>query len=211
MIPIDPSVATISQDAASDTALLHLAQQGDHAAFETLQNRLMPSITHFVRRLVGPGETDDIVQDVLIAFYTHLHQIDPPEKLRPFLYRVARNRAYDELRRRGRWDAVPIDDEPVLEWVSATTADHGSSAPEDLAHWLLLHIQVQEAMDRLPEAQRQALILYAEEGLAMGEIAEAMDTSVGTVKSRIFYARRTLRRILPAETLAALDAGLADS
>lgn len=209
---MDPPVAQApSPDALSDTELLRLAQSGDTAAFETLQSRLMPSITHFVRRLVGPGESDDIVQDVLIAFYTHLHQIDPPEKLRPFLYRVARNRAYDELRRRGRWNAVPIDDEPVLEWVSAAAADSSSAAPEDLAHWLLLHIQVQEAMDRLPEVQRQALILYAEEGLSLTEIAQAMDTRVGTVKSRIFYARRTLRRILPAETLAALDAGLADS
>jgi RNA polymerase sigma-70 factor (ECF subfamily) len=77
--------------------------------------------------------------------------------------------------------------------------------PEELAHWLLIHLEVQEAMERLPELQRQALILYAEEGLAYAEIAEIMETSVGTVKSRLHYAKKLLRGLLRPETLRSLD------
>ena len=60
-------------------------------------------------------------------------------------------------------------------------------------------------MERLPELQRQALILFSEEGLSYNEIAEAMDTSIGTVKSRLFHAKQGLRRLLRPDTLQALD------
>jgi RNA polymerase sigma-70 factor (ECF subfamily) len=78
--------------------------------------------------------------------------------------------------------------------------------PDEAAHWLLLHLEVQEAIDRLPELHRQALILYAEENLSYSEIAEVMNTSVGTVKSRMHYAKRILRGLLRSETLSALEA-----
>jgi RNA polymerase sigma-70 factor, ECF subfamily len=192
-----------------DAGLLRRAQQGDYLAFADLCQRYTPQLLRFVRRLVGDGEAEDLVQDVFLALFTHLHQIDPPEKLRPWLFRCARNRAYDELRSRGRMEAVTLDDEPVEQWVSLAQHDE-SLQPEDLAHWLLLYLQVQAAMDRLPEAQRQSLILFAEEGMSYPEIAEIMGCSLGTVKSRIFYAKRTLRCWLPPDTLRALDVALSD-
>jgi RNA polymerase sigma-70 factor (ECF subfamily) len=77
--------------------------------------------------------------------------------------------------------------------------------PEEVAHWLLIQLEVREAIDRLPEMQRQALILYSEEDLSYTEIAAVMETTVGTVKSRLFHAKQTLRRLLRPETLEALD------
>ena len=79
------------------------------------------------------------------------------------------------------------------------------SQPEEATYWLLMYLEVQEAMERLPEVQREALILYSEENLSYAEIAEAMNTSIGTVKSRLFYAKKTLRQLLSVETLQALD------
>jgi RNA polymerase sigma factor (sigma-70 family) len=64
---------------------------------------------------------------------------------------------------------------------------------------------VKEAIDRLPEMQRQTLILYSEEQLSYAEIAVAMDTSIGTVKSRLFHAKKLLRQMLRPETLQALE------
>ncbi len=188
----------------AETALLRQAQAGDPEAFDALQRALEPAIRQFIRRLIGDGEVDDLTQDVFLTFYRHLQRLDPPAKLRPFLYRVARNRCYDELRYRGRYDEITLDDEPISEWVSFQAPE--ALPPEDLAHWLLLHLEVREVMLDLPEAQRQALILYSEEGLSYAEIAEIMGTSLGTVKSRIYYAKRTLRRLLRPEVLAALDA-----
>lgn len=185
-----------------EVSLLHRAQAGDLEAFDDLQQIFEPPIRSFVRRLIGDGEYEDITQDVFLSLFRHLHKINQPEKLRPFLYRVARNRCYDELRRGGRFDIMPLDDEPTEAWVSYQANE--APPPEDLAHWLLLHMEVQEAMLSLPELQRQALILYAEEGLTYTEIAEAMNTSLGTVKSRIYYAKRHLRQTLRPEVLQAL-------
>ena len=70
--------------------------------------------------------------------------------------------------------------------LEVTRAGVTEGQPEEVAHWLLLRLEVQAAMNKLPELQRQTLILHAEEGLAYQEIAEAMDTSIGTVKSRLF-------------------------
>jgi RNA polymerase sigma-70 factor (ECF subfamily) len=86
----------------------------------------------------------------------------------------------------------------------------GQDEPEDVVHWLLLHLEVQQAMEKLPELQRQTLIMYSEENMSYDEIAVAMDTTMGTVKSRLYHARQTLRRLLKPETVSALQAAFAD-
>jgi transposase len=69
---------------------------------------------------------------------------------------------------------------------------------------MLLALEVREAMDQLPESQRQTLILYSEEGLSYTEIADIMDVSIGTVKSRLFYAKKNLRGLIRPATLDVL-------
>jgi RNA polymerase sigma-70 factor (ECF subfamily) len=189
------------------TELLRQAQAGDNDAFGQLQTQLEPAARRFIRRLIGTHDAeDDIVQDVFFSLYRNMTRIDPPEKLRPYVYRMVRNRCYDELRRQGRFQSVSLDDEPVESWVSFQAAPNGYSQPEEVAHWLMIHLEVQEAMERLPELQREALILYSEEEMSYAEIAEAMNTSIGTIKSRLYYAKRTLRGLLSPDTVQALDA-----
>lgn len=189
----------------SEEQLLISAQAGDIDAFEALQARLEPDITRFVRRLTNsPDVTEDIVQDTFIALYTHLKSIDPPEKLRPYVYRIARNRSYDEFRRWEREDLLSLDDEPTHLWVSYTTSDP-TKRPDELTHWMLLLLEVQDAMDDLPDLQRQALILYSEYQMSYAEIAEVMNCSLGTVKSRLYHAKQSLRRMVRPETLQAIE------
>jgi len=187
----------------SDAGLLARAQGGDYFAFAALRERYEPQIARFVRRITGADDAEDITQEVFITLFTHLDEIDPPEKLRPYLFRVARNRCYDVLRRRRDHTPLTLDDEPLADAVSFAHQD--SVSPEDAVHWLLLMLEVQAAVDKLPETQRQTLILYAEEGLSYAEIAEVMACSLGTVKSRLFYAKRGLCHLLHPETLAALE------
>lgn len=194
---------------ADEAELLQRAQQGDFYAFADLRERCEPQILRFVRRLVGDDEADDITQEVFIALFKNLHSINPPGKLRPWLFRCARNRAYDELRARGRYTQITLDEEPIEAHVSFAAHDE-SVPPEDAAHWLLLYMQVQLAIDKLPEVQRQSLILFAEEGLTYPEIAEVMGCSIGTAKSRVFYAKRGLRGLLSPSLLEALDFALGD-
>ncbi|MEP7291144.1 MAG: sigma-70 family RNA polymerase sigma factor [Chloroflexota bacterium] len=188
--------------------LLRLAQQGDGDAFEQLHAALAPGIGRFVRRLVGDGqEAEDVVQDTLLALYLNLNRIEPVEKLRPYVFRIARNRCYDILRRNGRYEEVSIDadnDDPYRVRVSFELADEYTTPPDEVAHWLLLQLEVREAIDDLPELQRQTLMLFAEESLTYAEIAEVMDVSIGTIKSRLFHAKRGLRARMNPETLEAI-------
>lgn len=195
-----------ADELAIQVALLRAAQVGDRDAYGELQLLLEPGVRRFIRRIMGGAgsDEDDLVQEVFIKFYLNLTRIDPPEKFRAYLYRIARNRCYDQFRTGARGEALSLDDEPVQMWVSFTAADQ-PPAPDDVTHWLLLQLEVREAIDRLPKAQRDALILYAEEGLSYAEIAEVTETSIGTVKSRLFHAKRGLRGLLRPETLAALD------
>lgn len=192
---------------ATETDLLLRAQAGDGAAYEALQARLDGPVRRFIWRLVGETDAaDDIAQDAFIAFYRTLPQIQPPEKLRPYLFRIVRNRCYDELRRQGRSRQITFDeDEPVEAWAALHAPFETEAGPEEVAHWLMLYLEVRQAMERLPELQRQTLLLYAEEELSLAEIADIMNTSVGTVKSRLFYARRALRGLVSPQTLRLLD------
>jgi len=190
--------------------LLRAVQAGDINAYTDLYERLEPDVRRFVRRIIQHSEVeDDIVQDVFISFYRTIATIQP-ERLRPYIFRIARNRCYDDLRRVVRTEEISLDEEPVELYVSFTEA-HRQPRPDDLTHWMLLELEVRDAMDRLPESQRQTLILFSEEGLAYAEIAEIMSVSVGTVKSRLFYAKKNLRGLLRPATLAVLEDEFAPS
>ncbi len=192
--------------------LLKLAQEGDYDAFEQLHALLAPGLGRFVRRLIGDGqEAEDVVQDTLLALYLNLSRIEPVEKLRPYVFRIARNRCYDVLRRYGRYEEVSMDaDDPASVRISFEVADERSTPPEEVAHWLLLQLEVREVMDSLPELQRQALMLYADEGLSYAEIAEVMGVGIGTIKSRLFHAKKNLRARMKPETLAAILSDLGE-
>lgn len=192
-----------------ESELLQQAQNGDYDAFEQLYTQLEGPIKRFVRRLIGVGDVvDDIVQLTFISLYRNLHRIEPVENLRPYVFRIARNHCYDELRKQGRFEPLSMDDEATEVRVSFTSDKQPEA--EDTAHWILLHMEVQQAMEYLPELQRQTLILYSEEEMSYNEIAVAMETNVGTVKSRLFQARKALRRLLRSQTLKALEAELGE-
>lgn len=191
--------------------LLEQARTGDAAAFEQLQRTLERPVRRFIRRLIGssPAE-DDIVQNAFVALYYHMDRINPVENFRPYVFRIVRNCCYDELRAQGRYKSVSLDEdeEETDKWLSLADLSEVKSEPEELTHWMLLYLQVREVMERLPEVQRETLILYSEENLSYSEIALAMNTNIGTVKSRLHHAKRMLQRMLSAETLRALRADL---
>ncbi|MDX2163630.1 MAG: RNA polymerase sigma factor [bacterium] len=191
--------------------------------YTALQAALEPAIRGFVRRLLGANgddlAVDDLVQETFIALYRKLTARDapiPPEAARPYAYGIARNLAYAELRRIERYGlALAADHDQAAEDGFAYGAGYAvavdpAAMPEETAYWMLLNADVQAAIDRLPEAQRQVLILFCEEGLSYHEIAVIMGVNVGTVKSRLHYAKRALRGLLSAATLHAIDQELSD-
>jgi len=185
--------------------LLLLAQTGDKDAFTVLQTLLQAPARAFTRRLIGDVD-EDIVQEAFLALYMNLERLVPPEKLRPFLFRVIRNRCYDRLRADGRFEVVTLDEE--VGFGNDTRESQIASdeiSPDESTYWLMMYAEVQQAMEQLPELQRQTLILYSEASLSYEEIAEVMSVSSGTVKSRLYYAKRNLVRLLSPETRRALE------
>lgn len=178
--------------------LISQAQAGDNDAFAKIQSQFETQIHRFVLRLIGHHDNvDDIVQNTFIALYMNLHRIDPIEKLRPFLFRVARNLSYDYLRKFYRSDELALED---CEYQLSTD----SISLEDTAHWTLVFEEVRQLIYCLPPNHRDTLILYVDEGLSQSEIAEVMNTEVGTVKSRLFYARKVLKQTVSPEILLML-------
>lgn len=155
---------------------------------------------------------DDLTQDTFIALYrrlTHPQAPLPAESATPYVYGIARHLAYAEIRRTRCYALATADDRDALgddEALAAyaVTVDPAPQ-PDETAHWLLLSVEVRRAIDRLPPVQREALILFSEEGLNYQEIALATGATVGTVASRIHYAKRGLRGLLSANTLDAIE------
>lgn len=196
-------------EAGIEIALLRQAQQGDNDAFEHLHRRLEPAIMRFVRRMIPDMQAcEDIVQDTFLALYQNLSRIDPAGSLRPYVFRIARNASYDLLRRKQRYQEVSIDERETEQdgvRLSFELKDTHTLPPDDVAHWLLLKLEVQGAIDRLPAVQREVLMLYCEEAMTYAEIAAALEISIGTVKSRLFHAKKTLRHSVKPEVLLAIQ------
>ena len=97
---------------AEEINLLCRSQQGDLDAFADLQASLEPAMRRFAARLLGRlDNVDDVVQDSMIALYLNLSRIHPPEQLRAYVFRIIRNRCYDDLRRvKKRGIPLSLDD-----------------------------------------------------------------------------------------------------
>ena len=188
-----------------EQSLFESARAGDRGAFDALQDRLQPSVLRFVMRLIGQrGLECDIVQEAFLSLYLNLDKVRSPQHFRPYLFRIVRNLCYDELRRRGRFQHVSLDADDMTDTVPIVDTD---DMPDQVAQWALVYAKVRRQMNALPELQRQALILYAEEDLTYAQTAEAMGTDIGTIKSRIHNARGNLVKRLAPDILSALGVG----
>jgi RNA polymerase sigma-70 factor (ECF subfamily) len=167
-----------------------MAGTGDAAAFRHLYERHRGAIFRFSYRLTGSVEVaEDITHDCFLSLIRKPGNFQHNRaSLRTYLLSAARNLWLKQLRSLGREDALDELEERAIV----------SPAREPL-HRLLddeLSAKVQEAVFNLPPLQREALILFEYEGLALSEIASLIGTDVGAVKSRLHRARERLRNVL---------------
>ncbi len=178
-----------------DLDLIARARQGDLAAFNTLVERYQTGVYNLCLRMLGaPAPAEDAAQEAFISAYRSLGRFRGGS-FRAWLFRIAANACYDELRRRKARPAASLDraaedDERPLE-----PADTAPSMEERAAN-AELRRALQDALAQLPEEQRLAIVLCDVQGFDYAEIAETMRISPGTVKSRISRARGRLRAIL---------------
>jgi RNA polymerase sigma-70 factor, ECF subfamily len=176
-------------DTIDDTQLVKQAQAGESAAFSKLVMKWQDRIHRFAFRfLADSDDASEITQKTFICMYQKLNTLDDPAKFSAWIYRVAGNLCLDELKRAGRNKFAP------LESRDDHTGENGT--PDKCMENKELGEILQKALLLLPEEQRTVIILKAYEGLKFREIAEALEQSENTVKSRMYYGLTSLRRIL---------------
>src|SRR5438270_7284598 len=167
----------------SDERLIAFVRRGNVAAFEVLISRYETRLLAFCRHLLGSREdAEDVLQEVLSAAFKAIIADDRPIKVRPWLYRIARNRSLNHLRRN---QAIGVDSMDIH------FSDNGASTADkvhDREEFRLLLGDIQT----LPETQRTALVLREMDAMSYEQIAETMETTVPSVKSLLVRARVSL-------------------
>ncbi len=180
----------------SDERLVVLVRRGNHAAFEALVGRYEARLLAFCRHMLGSREdAEDVLQEVFAASFNAILADERPINVRPWLYRIARNRSLNHLR---RTQPIGVDSMDVhFAEAGATTADKVHKREE----FRLLIADVQD----LPETQKTALLLREIDALSYEQIAEAMETTIPSVKSLLVRARVSLAEAAQARHLTCAD------
>jgi RNA polymerase sigma factor (sigma-70 family) len=179
-----------------DERLIMLIRSGNDAAFEILFDRYRARLLAFCRHMLGSKEdAEDVLQDLFVAAYNAIRADDRELNVRPWLYRIARNRCLNHLRRPTQDGRDTMDDQVHLNGVSTADIVHRRA---DFRH-LLADIQ------KLPESQRTALLLREIDALSYDQIADAMETTVPSVKSLLVRARMSLAEAAEARKLTCMD------
>ena len=175
---------------------------GEERAFEELVVRYQTRLLNFIYRTVGDRErAEDLVQEVFIRVYRHLHRFDRSKKFSTWVYTIASNLAKNELRNRSRNPLVLFqtvkknwqDEDRPLEFEDSTTR------PDDMFRKRHLRQVVEESVAKLPEHHRDVFVLRELEGKSYEEIAEITGCNLGTVKSRLNRARNSFAEIVAPE------------
>ena len=185
-----------------DSAVVTTFLGGEERAFEELVVRYQTRLLNFIYRTVGDRErAEDLVQEVFIRVYRHLHRFDRSKKFSTWVYTIASNLAKNELRNRSRNPLVLFqtvkknwqDEDRPLEF------EDSSTRPDDMFRKRHLRQVVEESVAKLPEHHRDVFVLRELEGKSYEEIAEITGCNLGTVKSRLNRARNSFAEIVAPE------------
>ena len=175
----------VTVQAVSETELVVNAQNGDRNAFSELVRIHAQGVLNVVYRMCGDMlVAEDAAQETFIRAWQNLPSYRPGMPLRNWLYRIAFNAGMDMLRKNKR--ILPDD----IEDLHLTDRQPG---PESLVSQNERTAMVQRAILSLPDASRAVLVLREYEGLSYQEISSTLDIPVGTVMSRLNYARNLLK------------------
>ena len=164
--------------------LILRCQAGDERAFERLFEQFADKTHRYLRGLVGDA-ADDVQQEVWLAVYRSIARLAAPQAFRTWLFRTTRHRALDFLRSRKRENELLADTDvtAVAELMAAP-----DSAPSDELPWEQLHA--------LSAAHREVLLLRYRDDMSYEQIALVIGCSLGTVRSRLHFAKQRLHDVL---------------
>ncbi len=175
-----------------DEKLIAMARGGNPGAFETIVDRYQGRLLGFCRQMLGSTEdAEDVLQEVFVNAYRAMLADEREINLRPWLYRIARNRCLNHLRKPSADAQESMDMVPEVD--AASTAEKVHNREE--------FRQIIADVNKLPETQRSALLLREMDALSYEEIADAMETTVPSVKSLLVRARISLAEASQARLL----------
>lgn len=189
---------------AEDPILVEKAVGGDSEAFEQLFLKYRQRLFAVAWRLLRDEDAAlDIVQDAFVRAYEQLEKLRGEARFYPWLRRIAVNLAIDRLRHIKRGVEVALDehrvgggDENSEAGAAVMVARSGSESPVKKAEMSEFSTALQSALLKLSDSHRAVFMLHAAEGMSYKEIADALDVNIGTVMSRLFYARKRLQELL---------------
>ncbi|HEX5897238.1 MAG TPA: sigma-70 family RNA polymerase sigma factor [Thermoleophilaceae bacterium] len=183
----------------TDERLIALTRRGHHGAFEALVQRYQPRLLAFCRHMLGSQEdAEDVLQEVFTAAFNAMLADERPINARPWLYRIARNRSLNHLRRP---QPAGQDSMDIFE-------RDGGATTADTVHKREEFRQIVADVHELPETQRTALLLREIDALSYDQIAEAMDTTIPSVKSLLVRARVSLAEAAESRLLTCAEVRL---
>lgn len=180
----------------TDSELVIQCQRGERAAFRQLYRRYQQRVRSTLYQLCGSELLDDLVQEVFLRVWKGLPSLQKPSYFSTWLYRISWNVATDRRRQLAkakpegdRYDDTPEDDSSMGKMLSR---------PQDTPDLMKLHYQdvVQRALEVLSLEHRVVLVLHDLEDLPQKEVAKILNLPLGTVKSRLFYARNEIKKYL---------------
>lgn len=185
-----------------DIAMMHAdniilrARRGDQDACSKLVNLWHKRIYNYALKYIGShDEAMDVTQKTFINMYRRISHLDEVEKFKPWLYRIASNVCHEEYRRRKRVNNLFINKEDE-DQKNQEKKFFESPAVELQLQQNDLNKLIQDGLQLLSEEQREVIIMKEYEGLKFREIAEILDVSENTVKSRLYYALSHLKQFL---------------
>lgn len=170
-----------------DFTLIKNFVDGDESAFRILVNRHKDKVRNLIYLQLGNTDyVDDISQEVFISVYKKLHHFRFESQFTTWLYRITINKCYDHIRKT-----------KVKNFFHSISEDEEDRIPfnEDPDNFDLKEL-IQDAISKLPEKLKTPLILRDYDGLSYQEISDIIGSEIGTVKSRIFRARESLKKFL---------------
>lgn len=157
-------------------------QIGDRSALAELIERHQSSLRYFVARLLEDPETaEDVLQDTWLTVFRRIHTLRRLETFSPWLYRIARNSVYEQLRKKKH--LCPLEEDVV----APEDNEEPDFSAEDAA-------KVHKCLERLRPEHKEVLMLRFLEQMSYEQISQVIGCKVGTVRSRIHYAKRALKR-----------------
>jgi RNA polymerase sigma-70 factor (ECF subfamily) len=181
-----------------ETELVNRTQSGDRSAFSEVVRNHAQGVMNVIYHMCGDVQiAEDAAQETFIQAWLHLSSYRPQTSLRNWLYRIAVNAATDILRKEKRILPDSVEDLQLTD---------GQPGPESLVSQQEKITLVQKAVLSLPEASRAVLVLREYEGLSYQEISLSLDIPVGTVMSRLNYARKLLKDKLEQKLFLQVEA-----